>query len=58
MASDSLPNYETALGRNFALFINFSESEEQEKVKHSFLESVLTAGLTPLILEKQKRLDD
>jgi len=31
-ASDSVPAYEIPIGKNFALFINFSEDEEIEKV--------------------------
>jgi PhnB protein len=38
MASDCLPGDEVPIGRNFALLIHFSESEEQEKVFNKLLE--------------------
>ena len=32
MASDDLPNKQVSRGSNFALFVTFSEKEEQEEV--------------------------
>lgn len=32
MASDSIPPYEITIGNNFALFINFSDFDELEKI--------------------------
>jgi len=38
MASDSIPQYEINTGNNFALFVTFSDSSEQEKVFNKLLE--------------------
>ena len=38
-SSDDLPGYEISVGRNFALFVTFSEEEEQKNVYSKLCES-------------------